>query len=242
MKAVYTGSGKFIRACLPMHTYGHPVDLFPLKTLCDEWMLTLVEDAAESLGSFYRGYHTRTIGKFGAFSFNGNKVITTGGGGAIACSSAQLGERAKHVTTTAKVPHDYHFYHDELGFNYRLPNINAALGVAQLQNLQNYLKDKRAIANSYRQFFDDTSFVFVEEPEYASSNYWLNAVLCDSVGERDYLLRRLNSEGVLVRPAWDLLNTLPLFQGSIKTDLNNSAFVYDRLMNLPSSPRRSNLR
>jgi UDP-N-acetylbacillosamine transaminase len=169
---VHKKTQRRIRAVVPMHTFGHPVELDELIVVCCKWGITLVEDAAESLGSFYKGMHTGTLGEFGAVSFNGNKIITTGGGGMVLCQTPELGVRTKHITTTAKVPHPYEFYHDEAGFNYRMPNLNAALGCAQMEVLEQYLAQKRVLANQYQEFFTQTDFKFVEEPEYAKSNYW----------------------------------------------------------------------
>ena len=229
-------SGAAIKAVMPMHTFGHPVQLDELLTVCQEWNLTLVEDAAESLGSFYKGKHTGTLGRFGALSFNGNKVITTGGGGMLLCQSEDDGKHAKHVTTTAKQPHPYEFYHDEPGFNYRMPNLNAALGCAQMEQLEAMLANKRKIAEQYEQFFSDTEFQFVKEPDYAQSNYWLNAVLCPDLDSRNALLKQTNAAGVMTRPVWQLMHRLPMFADALRGDLTNSEWAEARLVNLPSSP------
>lgn len=168
---VHRKTRQVVRAVVPMHTFGHPVELDELIAVCQKWHIILVEDAAESLGSFYKGKHTGTLGEYGALSFNGNKIITTGGGGMVFCRSSGDGVRAKHVTTTAKVPHPYEFYHDEPGFNYRMPNLNAALGCGQMERLDSFLKQKRDLAQRYETFFADSEFKFVKEPEYAQSNY-----------------------------------------------------------------------
>ncbi|SON50980.1 LegC family aminotransferase [Vibrio tapetis] len=225
-----------IRAVVPMHTFGHPVELDELIAVCRKWNITLVEDAAESLGSFYKGQHTGTLGDFGAVSFNGNKIITTGGGGMVLCKTSELGAHTKHVTTTAKVPHPYEFYHDVAGFNYRMPNLNAALGCAQMEVLEQYLICKRALANKYQNFFDGSDFEFVIEPEYAQSNYWLNAVICPSVGSRDALLKQTNDAGVMTRPIWQLMHRLPMFKDAPRGDLTHSEHIEAHLVNLPSSP------
>jgi aminotransferase in exopolysaccharide biosynthesis len=225
-----------IRAVVPMHTFGHPVELDELVAICQKWQLMLVEDAAESLGSFYKGKHTGTIGEFGAVSFNGNKIITTGGGGMVLCRDAQDGVRTKHVTTTAKVPHAYEFYHDEPGFNYRMPNLNAALGCAQMEVLPKYLEQKRQLAMQYQDFFAESDFLFVEEPEYAQSNYWLNAVICPDKITRDLLLKTTNDAGVMTRPIWQLMHRLPMFSNAKRGDLTVSEWVETHLINLPSSP------
>lgn len=225
-----------IKAIMPMHTFGHPAQLDELLEVCQNWNLTLIEDAAESLGSYYKGKHTGTLGRFGALSFNGNKVITTGGGGMLLCQSKEDGDRAKHVTTTAKVPHPYEFYHDEPGFNYRMPNLNAALGCAQIEQLKAKLASKRKIAQQYAEFFKDSDYRFVEEPDYAQSNYWLNAIVCPNSEVRDSLLKITNDAGVMTRPVWQLMHRLPMFSNALRGDLTNSEWAEARLVNLPSSP------
>ena len=225
-----------IKAILPMHTFGHPVELDELVTISKNWNLVLIEDAAESLGSFYKGRHTGTIGQFGTLSFNGNKLITTGGGGAVLCDSKDSGERLKHITTTAKIPHPYEFFHDELGFNFRMPNINAALGCAQIEKINTFLKQKRKIAHAYKDFFSETEFQFIEEPEYAKSNYWLNSVMCPDEESRVNLLEETNTMGVMTRPIWTLLNKLPMFSNSLQGGLSVSEKFERHIINLPSSP------
>ncbi|GAA3910660.1 LegC family aminotransferase [Litoribacillus peritrichatus] len=225
-----------IKAVVPMHTFGHPVELDELVSVCNKWNLILVEDAAESLGSFYRGKHTGTVGEFGALSFNGNKIITTGGGGVILCKSEDDGIHTKHITTTAKVPHPYEFYHDEPGFNYRMPNLNAALGCGQMEVLDSYLLTKRHLAEQYQSFFHGSEFKFVVEPEYARSNYWLNTIICPDTDTRDEILKITNDSGVMTRPIWQLMNRLPMFESSLCGDLSQSEFFESRLVNLPSSP------
>jgi aminotransferase in exopolysaccharide biosynthesis len=234
--AVHKITGQRIRAVVPMHTFGHPVELDELLVVCEKWGLVLVEDAAESLGSYYKGRHTGTIGHFGALSFNGNKIITTGGGGAVICQTKELGASVKHVTTTAKVPHPYEFFHDEPGFNYRMPNINAALGCAQIESLSDYIVEKRIIAGRYEEFFNGTAIQFFKEPDYAQSNYWLNAIICPSEEFRNNLLDETNSSGVMTRPIWKLLHRLPMFAGTMRDDLSVSKRIEGCLVNLPSSP------
>lgn len=229
-------TGQRIRAAVPMHTFGHPVELDELLIVCHDWGIALVEDAAESLGSFYKGKHTGTFGDFGALSFNGNKVITTGGGGIVLCKTAELGERTKHITTTAKVAHPYEFFHDEPGFNYRMPNLNAALGCAQMEVLVQYLSKKRRLAEQYGEFFCGSEFQFVEEPEYAKSNYWLNAVICPDVDSRNHLIKETNRAGVMTRPVWQLMHRLPMFSNALRGELQNSTHIEAHLVNLPSSP------
>lgn len=229
-------SHQVFRAVVPMHTFGHPVELDELVAVCTKWNITLVEDAAESLGSFYKGKHTGTFGAFSAVSFNGNKVITTGGGGMVLCKSFDEGMLTKHITTTAKVPHPYEFFHDEAGFNYRLPNINAALGCAQMEVLTTFLAQKRELALSYKRFFKDSDFKFIEEPEYAKSNYWLNAIICPDIASRESLIQQTNANGVMTRPIWKLMHRLPMFENAKRGDLSTSEWIESCLVNIPSSP------
>lgn len=225
---------RVVRACLPMHTFGHPVALDELMDVCSRWGLALVEDAAESLGSTYKGRHTGTFGLLGTLSFNGNKVITTGGGGML-LTNEQLGTKAKHLTTTAKKPHAYEFVHDEVGYNYRLPNLNAALGCAQLEQLNAFLAAKRQLAMNYKHELAQTDLQFVTEPAHASSNYWLNAVVCNDLAQRDALLKATNDSGVMTRPIWKLMTHLPAFEHCLKGDLSNAQWLESRIVNLPSS-------
>lgn len=222
-----------IRACLPMHTFGHPADLNGLLRVCGDWGLSLVEDAAESLGSIYHGKHTGTFGDVGTLSFNGNKIITTGGGGMLLCGQ-ELGERAKHLTTTAKQPHSYEYVHDELGYNYRLPNLNAALGCAQLEQLERYISEKRQLAADYAACLAGSELAFITEPEGCRSNYWLNAVICPSSAQRDELLQATNEEGVMTRPIWQLMNRLPMYADAPSGELPNALWLEARVVNLPS--------
>ncbi|OWG44780.1 LegC family aminotransferase [Escherichia coli] len=233
---VHRKTRQVVRAVVPMHTFGHPVELDEFITVCQKWHIALVEDAAESLGSFYKGKHTGTLGDYGALSFNGNKIITTGGGGMVLCRSSEAGVRAKHVTTTAKVPHPYEFYHDEPGFNYRMPNLNAALGCGQMERLDSFLKQKRELAQRYEAFFAGSEFRFVKEPEYAQSNYWLNAIICENLDARDAMLVQMNEAKVMVRPIWKLMHRLPMFEHAMRDDLKNSEQIEARLINIPSSP------
>lgn len=233
---VHKKNRQVVRAVVPMHTFGHPVELDELVAVCEKWQITLIEDAAESLGSFYKGVHTGTIGTYAALSFNGNKIITTGGGGMILCKTEADGVRAKHITTTAKVPHPYDFFHDEPGFNYRMPNLNAALGCGQLERLGSFLGFKRQLAEHYEGFFSGSEFCFVKEPEYAQSNYWLNAVICEDLASRDNLLTQLNEAKIMARPVWKLMHRLPMFANAMHDDLKNSEYIESRLVNIPSSP------
>ncbi|MBC3936360.1 LegC family aminotransferase [Undibacterium sp. CY7W] len=227
-------TNQVVRACLPMHTFGHPADLDGLLEVCSRWKLALVEDAAESLGSFYKGRHTGTLGVVGTLSFNGNKIITTGGGGMILAGET-LGIRAKHITTTAKQPHPYEYVHDEIGYNYRLPNLNAALGCAQLEQLEAFIANKRTLAARYADHFSGSDFQFVTEPADCRSNYWLNAVICDSREQRDTLLKATNEKGVMTRPIWALMNHLPIYAHCRKGDLTQAEWLEARVVNLPSS-------
>ncbi|GGU69635.1 aminotransferase DegT [Pseudomonas laurentiana] len=226
--------GRVLRACLPMHTFGHPVALKELLVVCERWQLALVEDAAESLGSTYQGQHTGTFGLIGTLSFNGNKIITTGGGGMVLTNDA-LGTRAKHLTTTAKQPHAYEYVHDEVGYNYRLPNLNAALGCAQLEQLDGFLAAKRQLAMNYKEALQSSDLTFVTEPADCRSNYWLNAVICQDLAQRDALLKATNERGVMTRPIWALMNRLPAYQHCLRGDLSNAEWLEARVVNLPSS-------
>lgn len=226
--------GRAIRACVPMHTFGHPADLDGLCRVTRRWNIHMVEDAAESLGSFYKGQHTGTFGEIGTLSFNGNKIMTTGGGGMILSGEAAA-DRAKHLTTTAKKPHTYEYVHDEVGYNYRLPNLNAALGCAQLEQLESFIKAKRALATAYEIFFKGDSLQFVKEPAGCRSNYWLNAVICDSKQHRDSLLESTNKEGIMTRPIWALMNHLAMYQNCRRGDLSNAQWLEERVVNIPSS-------
>lgn len=226
--------GKVIRACVPMHTFGHPADLDGLVSVCARWQIALVEDAAESLGSFYKGRHTGTFGALGTLSFNGNKIITTGGGGMILANEA-LGTHAKHLTTTAKKPHPYEYVHDEVGYNYRLPNLNAALGCAQLEQLEAFIANKRELAARYAEHFQGSDLKFFTEPADCRSNYWLNAVICEGHEQRDALLKATNDRGVMSRPIWALMNHLPIYAHCRKGELSNAEWLEARVVNLPSS-------
>ena len=232
-------TGRRIQAVVPMHTFGHPVDLDPLIDVCNLFGLTLVEDAAESLGSYYKGKHTGIFGKVSALSFNGNKIVTTGGGGAILTDDSELAELGKHLTTTAKVPHRWSFLHDMIGFNYRLPNINAALGCAQLEQLPGFIENKRKLAEVYRQTFSNIDGIqFFSEPEFTKSNYWLNALLLDGKlkGCRDSLLEATNKCGIVTRPAWTLMHKLKMYKDCPRMEnLSVCEDLERRLINIPSS-------
>lgn len=233
-------SRRQISACVPMHTFGHPADLEGLLTVCEKWNIALIEDAAESLGSLYKGQHTGTFGLAGCLSFNGNKIITTGGGGMVLTNEA-LGQRAKHLTTTAKQPHPYEYVHDEVGYNYRLPNLNAALGCAQLEKLEKFIAIKREQAIFYKESLAGSAISFVEEPNNCRANYWLHAVVCQDKEQREHLLRDTNDSGVMTRPIWELMHRLPMFRDSIRDHLSCSEWLADRVVNLPSSVKISQI-
>jgi perosamine synthetase len=231
-------TGQRIKAVIPMHTFGHPVDLDPLGELCQRYKLAMVEDAAESLGSYYKGRHTGNWGTAAAFSFNGNKVVTTGGGGAILTNDSSIAKQAKHLTTTAKVSHRWAFVHDQIGYNYRLPNLNAAIGCAQLEQLEQFIEQKRLLAENYQEVFCTVRGVkFFSEPEFARSNYWLNVLLLDEDDEdkRDQLLTLTHDQGILTRPAWTLLTKLEMFKMCPKMPLPMAERLERQIINLPSS-------
>ena len=233
-------TGRIIRAIVPMHTFGHSVDLNALLDACRKFGIDMVEDAAESLGSFYRDRHTGTWGKIGALSFNGNKIVTTGGGGALLINDEGLADRAKHVSTTAKIPHPFLFDHDELGFNYRLPNINAAMGSAQMERLDEFVEAKRRLASNYQRNFENVVGVQIfSEPLFSRSNYWLNTLLLDAPDQevRDDIIGKCHSAGFSVRPAWNLLSGLPMNAESPRMDLSGAQSLVDRVISLPSSSR-----
>ena len=228
-------TSKVIKACMPMHTFGHPCRIDEIKEICDTYNVFLIEDAAESFGSLYKGKHTGTFGQMAAFSFNGNKVITSGGGGCIITNDKILAKKAKHLTTTAKVPHKWEFIHDMVGYNYRMPNLNAALAVAQLENIDGFINSKRKLASSYKEFFSTQEPTFFKEPEQSKSNYWLNTILLKDKDQRNKFLEETNSRGVMTRPIWTLMNQLPMFDHAQCDDLINSKWLNDRVVNIPSS-------
>lgn len=231
-------SGRRVKACVPMHTFGHPVRIDEIAAICAEYHIELVEDAAESIGSKFKGQHTGTFGKVGAISFNGNKTITTGGGGMMLFQDEELGKLAKHITTQAKVPHRWEFRHDHIGYNYRMPNINAALGCAQLENLDRYIESKRQVAAEYEAFFKAVpDMEFFVDSENTFSNYWLNAVILkDKEAQLDFL-QQSNDNGVMTRPIWELMNRLPMFENCENDGLRNTVWFADRVVNIPSSVR-----
>ena len=231
-------TGLRIKACVPMHTFGHPVRIEEIASLCKEWHIELVEDAAESIGSRYKGKHTGLFGKIGALSFNGNKTITTGGGGMLLFMDEELGAFAKHLSTQAKLPHRWAFYHDHIGYNYRMPNINAALGCAQLEHLDEYIADKRATAAAYADYFKKVDNIeFFSEPVDCYSNYWLQVVILKDREAQQQFLQETNDNGVMTRPIWELMNRLPMFENCENDGLKNTIWFADRVVNIPSSVR-----
>ncbi|MEW6693638.1 MAG: LegC family aminotransferase [Pseudomonadota bacterium] len=228
-------SGRVIRACVPMHTLGHPARVDAIAQLCDRWGLALIEDAAEALGSYRAGRHVGTFGRLGAFSFNGNKVITTGGGGAVVTDDEALARWARHLTTTAKRVHPWLFDHDEVGYNYRMPNLNAAFGIAQWERLPALLSSKRQVADAYRQWADRHGWCFVQEPSDTRSNYWLNAFCLPDLQARDAFLQATNAAGVMTRPLWTPMHRLPIYQRCRRGDLPVTEKLSDTVVNVPSS-------
>jgi perosamine synthetase len=227
-------SGKRIAACVPMHTFGFPCRIDEIAEICEKYKIPLVEDAAESLGSKYKGRHTGTFGLLGAFSFNGNKLVTSGGGGCVVTNNENLAKLAKHITTTAKIAHPYEYVHDMIGYNYRLTNLSAALACAQLEQLDSFIMDKRNTAHRYQSFFNG-KYEFVDELPDSYANFWLNAVIMTNKQERDSFLEFANQQRIGCRPIWQLLNKAPMFQDMQTTSLHNSAWLEDRVVNLPSS-------
>ena len=233
-KLINKVTGKRISAIVPMHTFGHPCRIDEIVNLAKEYNLPVVEDAAESLGSRYKDKHTGTFGLLGVLSFNGNKIITSGGGGAILTNDEELAKKAKHITTTAKIPHRWEYYHDSIGYNYRMPNINAALLLGQLENLEKFIKIKRDLAEIYNNFFDSLGVKFVLEPDNAFSNYWLNAIILNNRLERDEFLEYTNDNGVMTRPCWVLMNKLPMYKDNYTFESKVAEYLEDRLVNIPS--------
>lgn len=230
-------NGKRIAACVPMHTFGHPCRIDEIAEICEAYNIALIEDAAESIGSYYKQKHTGTFGQMGTFSFNGNKIITSGGGGAIITNDENLAKKAKHLTTQAKVAHRWEFVHDHIGYNYRLPNINAALLCAQLEQLNSFLDNKRELAENYENFFSSSDIQFIKEPKDSRSNYWLCAILLKDKENRDEFLKYTNENGVMTRPCWTLMNKLEMFKNDECANIDNAILIENRLVNIPSSVR-----
>lgn len=228
---------KKIAACVGVNTFGMPADLNNLKKVCNKWNILFIEDAAESFGSYYKGIHTGTIGDAGFFSFNGNKIITTGGGGAIVGKKSII-KKAKHLINIAKVPNTY-FFHDSVGYNYRMPNLNAALGLAQIKNINKFINAKRKLAKIYFNFFDSIGIEVFKEPKNCKSNFWLNTIFLNSKKERSLFLKETNKRGILTRPSWDLMNTLPQFKNCKKSKLDVAKAVSNLILNIPSGVPKS---
>ena len=228
-------SGNRISACVPMHTFGFPCRIAEIAEICADWDIALIEDAAESLGSYVGGQHTGTFGSLATLSFNGNKVITTGGGGMIITDDSELAMRAKYITTTAKVPHPYEFVHDEIGYNYRMPNLNAALGCAQMERLSDFLAIKKQVFDQWDAFFQYREVDFVKAIGGTIANHWLNTIIFDSRLHRDEFLKLTNDNNVMTRPIWTLMSKLPMFKDCQTDSLENSLWLEDRVVNLPSS-------
>jgi aminotransferase in exopolysaccharide biosynthesis len=237
-------TGKRIAAIVPMHTFGHPCSMDKIVQLADSWKIPVIEDAAEALGSRISNRYCSTFGLAGVLSFNGNKTITCGGGGAIITNDARMAQKAKHLTTTAKLNHKWNFFHDETGYNFRLPNLNAALACSQLERLENILLDKRRLAESYNALFtqNDEWGAFVTEPDACKSNYWLNAVITFDKDQRDELLKKTNDAGIMTRPAWALMVDLPIYSKYQQDSLENARWLVKRIVNLPSSARKKCLK
>ena len=230
-------TGRKIAACVPMHTLGHPVRIDQIIEVCQRYQIPVVEDAAEALGSFYDGQHAGTFGDIGILSFNGNKPVTTGGGGMIITNDEALAAKAKHLTTTAKQPHPWEFIHDDVGYNYRLPNINAAVGCAQMECFAEVLENKRTTAQMYSQFFRDIGMPFIIEPAHARSNYWLNAIVLKDKQEREQFIAYAMEKCIQTRPVWKLMTNLPMYRHCQRTPLETAQWLEDRLINIPSSVR-----
>ncbi len=228
-------TGRRFAAVVPMHTFGHPCLIEDIAEICEQYNITLVEDAAESIGSLYKGKHTGLFGRLSALSFNGNKTITTGGGGMILTQDERLAKLTKHITTTAKVPHRWEYRHDYTAYNYRLTNLAAALGLGQIENLEKFVLIKRELVEKYKKFFEGTDVEFYMEPENCRSNYWLNAVIVKNRKERDEFLTYTNDNGIMTRPIWILNNKLDMYKGCQCGDLSNAQWLEDRVVNIPST-------
>lgn len=230
-------SGRKIAACIPMHTFGFPVHLDEIIAICNHWKISVIEDAAESLGSEYKNKPTGSLGNIGVFSFNGNKIVTSGGGGAIVTNNIEIGEKAKYLTTTAKIPHPYEYHHNELGYNFRMPNLNAALACAQLEQLNSFIDEKRNLAKEYQSFFVEKGINFRTETPNTKANYWLMCVELENKNERDLFLKKTNDAKVMTRPIWQLMFRLPMYEHCQKDEQKNALFLEERIVNIPSSVR-----
>lgn len=230
-------SNRIIKACVPVHILGHPCRIDEIVEICNKWNIVVVEDSAESIGSFYKEKHTGTFGKCGILSFNGNKTITTGGGGMIITDDENIAQRAKHLSTTAKKPHPYEFFHDEVGYNLRMPNVNAAIGAAQMEYIELILGNKRETAMTYKEFCSEKDIKFIHEPINSNSNFWLNSIILKDRSERDRFLQNTNENGVMTRPIWILMNKLTMYENCQSDELKNSNYLEERIISLPSSFR-----
>jgi len=230
-------TGRRIAACVPMHTFGFPVKIEEIMAVCTAYHIPVIEDAAESLGSYYKNKHTGTFGLLGTFSFNGNKTVTCGGGGAIVTNDEAIAQRAKHISTTAKVPHAWEFVHDEVGYNYRMPNLNAALACAQLEQLPAFIENKRELAGLYAQFFNGSPITCVQEMKDVKANYWLNTIVFPDHQQQQEFLQESNAQKVMTRPIWQLMNKLPMYAGCQADKMENAQWLEERVVNLPSSVR-----
>jgi dTDP-4-amino-4,6-dideoxygalactose transaminase len=228
-------SNRIIKACMPMHTFGFPCDIQKIKKICDDYRITLVEDSAESIGSFYKGTHTGTFGDFGVLSFNGNKIITTGAGGIILTNNEKKAALAKHITTTAKLPHKWDFNHDMPAYNYRMANLNASIGLSQIKKLPFLLKNKRAIASQYKSWGEENGYFFIQESPETTSNYWLNTLIVKDKKERDMILEETNKALIMTRPAWTPMHKLPFNTSFQRGEMTNTNWLFDRIINVPSS-------
>jgi len=233
-------TNKKIIACVPMHTFGFPTNCLKIKKICSEFNIQLIEDAAESLGSTHQNKHTGTFGEMGILSFNGNKIITTGSGGMILTNDSEKALKAKHLSTTAKLNHSWEFDHDQIGYNYRLPSINAALGLAQMKQLKKFVDFKRNLAKKYQVWGKENGLFFLSEPENTKSNYWLNTILAENAKEKEFLIVNINKMNVMVRPAWKPMHTLRIYEHCQRSSLQNTEFLYDRIVNVPSSVSNMN--
>ena len=236
-KSYNKSTGRKIAVCIPMHTFGYCAEIDKIAAVCKKWNITLIEDAAESLGSYYNKTHTGRFGLMGSFSFNGNKTVTCGGGGAIITDDENIAKLAKHITTTAKIPHKWEYVHDMVGYNYRMPNLNAAVACAQLEMLESFLKNKRELALLYKDFFTKKGIDFVFEQDTTTANYWLNTILLKDKNERDDFLAFTNNNKVMTRPAWHLMNKMEMYKHYETANLENAEWLEERIVNIPSSVR-----
>lgn len=238
-ECINKNTGSRIAAVMPMHTFGHPVEIDRILAISESYGIVVIEDAAEALGSFYKGKHVGTYGKVGILSFNGNKIITTGGGGMIITNDSEIAEKAKHLSTTAKIDHQFLFNHDAIGYNYRLPNINAALGCAQMENLDVYLDQHRQMSEIYKDYFKDTNIDYIDQPIDSESNHWLNAILLNNEKDRDAFLKEANKSNIMLRPPWTLMHNLEMYKHCSHDSLENAINLSKRILNIPSSCRET---